>query len=138
MSGNVPVNVQNDIQTLTQGDWSTLTPGEGGVHSLRAAVLNLNEDQVLMNLLKKVFEQKIKSQCKFISDVQILTFQPNVPNHMSRIILDNMGIGSEILEVERKGVWSKLGPQLKRLINQHRNTLTCALRKIVIKGKTNY
>lgn len=132
MHGNVPFNVQNGDQNSTPGDLSTLT----GVQSI--AVLNLNEDQVLMNLLKKVFEEKIRSQCKFISDVQILTFQPNVPNHMSRIILENMGIGSERQEIEKKGLWSKLGPQLKRLINQHRNTLTSALRKVVIKGKTDY
>ena len=137
MHGNVPAYIQNTAdQNSTQGDLSTLTGGGGG-NGLRT-VININEDQVLMNLLKKVFEQKIRSHCKFISDIQILTFKPDNPNHLSRIVLDEMSIGNEIQEKERAGLWSKLAPQLKRLINQHRNTLTCALRKVVIKGETEY
>lgn len=136
MHGNVPAYIQNADQNSTQGDLSTLTGGAGG-NGLRT-VININEDQVLMNLLKKVFEQKIRSHCKFISDIQILTFKPDNPNHLSKIVLDEMRIGPEIQEKERAGIWSKLAPQLKRLINQHRNTLTCALRKVVIKGETEY
>jgi hypothetical protein len=119
-----------------QGDSiSTITFGVGGGSVARSS-FNPTQDEILRDLLKKVYEEKIRSHCKFISDMQLLTFQPTVPNHMSKIVLDSMGIGEEDTpENERKGLWSKLGYNLKRLINLHRNTLTCALRKVVIKGE---
>ena len=101
MYGNVPAYIQNTAdQNSTQGDLSTLTGGGGG-NGLRT-VININEDQVLMNLLKKVFDQKIRSHCKFISDIQILTFTlypRKYPKHSTGLYIQSFIVSTTFIDL---------------------------------------
>lgn len=110
---------QNELSTVTPAGIGLLDQSQG-VRSVtngtitNGVTLQINEDDVLKKLLKKVYEEKIRHKCKFILDYNLLTFQPNHSggNHMSKVVLDNMGIGENVSENERKVLWSKLGPQM--------------------------
>ena len=132
---------QNELSTVTTNGigLSVQTQRVRSVitDTITNGVIQYNEEEVLKTMLKKTYEEKIRSNCKFILDYDLLTFQSDNSrnNHISKVVLDHMGIGETVSENERKVIWSKLGPQLKILMKKHRNNLCTALRKVVQNGE---